>query len=116
MDRVDAMKSYIGDISLLVLAVAPALVSLAVDVHFANEYFWLQRAGSLMVLFGIILDFRQYGFAETQEARKVYSEGKPQIIGKVVPEPRKRLQKAAIALAVVGTLIWGYGDVPFRVT
>jgi hypothetical protein len=110
------VKQYTYDIGLLAAAVIPALASLVVDLQFANEYFWLQRAGSIMVLSGIILDVRQYGFSETEESPDLTVNGKPAIIGSVVPESRKRLQRVAVALAVVGTLIWGYGDVPFRVT
>ena len=66
-----------------------------------------------MVLFGIILDFRQYSFAKTEEAKDVLANDKHIIVGSVIPQNRKNLQKAAIVLAIIGTLIWGYGDIAF---
>lgn len=109
------MKQYINDIFLFLAATLPSLASLVIDAQSANDYYWLQRSGSLMVLFAVILDFRQYSFAESEEAEGVFINGKAPIIGRVIPVPRQYIQKVSIALAVIGTFIWGYGDVPFKI-
>lgn len=107
-------KNYKVDILLIFLATFPTSASLAFDYLFLNEYYWFQRSGSLMVLFGVILDFHQNKFPETKLSSNVFMEGQPAVVGQTLPKLRKYLQTFSIALAVLGTFIWGYGDIPFK--
>jgi len=108
------LKVYKTDITLALLAVLPAGISLGLDLLQSNDYFWFQRSGALMVLFGVLLDFNQNQYQKTQESTGVKINGIPAIIGSSMPLARKRIQVFSIALAVLGTFIWGYGDIPFK--
>lgn len=109
------MKDYIIDILLFVAAVFPCLISLIIDINCQNEYYWLQRSGSIMVLFSVLLDFRQYTFSKSQENQSVRVNGKPVITGTVIPSVRRKIQKVSIFLIILGTILWGYADVPFKI-
>ena len=107
------IKNYKVDILLASLAVFPTVISLIVDLICSNEYFWFQRSGSVMVLFAVILDFNQSRYAENKSSTNVIIQGVPALIGVALTEPRKKIQIFSIFLAVLGTFIWGYGDIPF---
>jgi len=59
------LKVYKTDITLALLAVLPAGISLGLDLLQSNDYFWFQRSGALMVLFGVLLDFNQNQYQKT---------------------------------------------------
>ncbi|MEZ9233791.1 hypothetical protein AB4259_22310 [Vibrio amylolyticus] len=108
------LKECKVDIFLTFLAVFPVVFSLYYDFTYSNDYYWLQRSGSLMVLFGVMLDFYQNQFVKIESSSKVRFMGQAAITGSTLPPVRKQIQVFSIALAIVGTFIWGYGDIPFK--
>ena len=107
-------KKYKVDFLLGFLAIVPTSISLAYDFSVANEYYWFQRSGSLMVLFGVMLDFYQNQHTELEQSSSVTIGGQAAITGTTLSKTRKYIQVFSIGLAIVGTFIWGYGDVPFK--
>ena len=108
------LKEYKWDIAFVILAVAPLLISLGIDIFVTNEYYWFQRSGALTVLFAALLGFHQDKHFITQEDESYRVNEKPIITGKTLTEYRKKLKFLAIVLALSGTLIWGYGDLLFK--
>ena len=87
----------------------PLPVALFLTMRFSWDYEHLSRAGSLIVLFSAVLYHRQYRFQYPMErfTDLTYTTGNP------MPIKRQRLQRIATWLVVIGTLIWGYGDLVF---
>ena len=99
---VRAHWSYIG----LLLAVFWCLVSLVWDFIFSGEQSWFQRSGSILVMCSIIATY--YGYIDSPPGstpnQKFFEITKRFII------VRQYSRLLAIATAIFGTLIWGYGD------
>ncbi|MDI4654241.1 MULTISPECIES: hypothetical protein [Pseudoalteromonas] len=98
----------------VISTIAPFL-SLFEFLRPASETFatWFQRSGSIMVVVALLSEMHAYqmfdvfkpdGFVNTTyaETEKKYS---PQV---------KLCNIVAFILIAIGTLIWGYGDIPFR--
>lgn len=73
---------------------------------------WFSRGGSIIVLFAIAAE---YGLVITQSA-EMEKRGKspgtwdaPSLTFKM-PAPFSKLRMSAHLLAIIGTLIWGFGD------
>lgn len=69
-----------------------------------------QRAGSLAVVFSIILYHYQYNFLYAMKRLNSMAFK----TGKQMPAKRKKLQHLATVFLVIGTVIWGYGDLICR--
>ena len=110
------IKKYWIDIVYTLLAIIPVLISLFYDMHLEkNTYFWFQRSGSLMVLFGVMLDFEQTKYSGIEESKHNFvGDGTPQIIAKHLPKERLYIKRFSIVLIIIGTFIWGYGDLLFK--
>jgi len=71
-----------------------------------------------MVIFAIALDVLQnkYIISETSSELTILKEGKstPIFIGQGLTKVRKCIQRFSIVLMVLGTIIWGYGDLLFK--
>lgn len=111
--RESLSKDYWLEWTLTALAVLPALGSLLLCWQLSDGGTWFQRSGSLMVLFAVWLEFRQAKAA----IRKIIENATQSILA-VAPsfrmDPVQSLfQNIAIGLAILGTIIWGYGDLLF---
>ena len=76
---------------------------------------WFSRSGSIAVLISAIIEFRNFSTQQVlneiaQESTK-YWDAKPEKY--VVPENRKLFDRSVLVTIVIGTLIWGYGDLLF---
>jgi hypothetical protein len=74
---------------------------------------WFSRSGSVIVLICVIVEFRlgnlrQLGFENAQKAvqHEIVSSG-------MLPEHKKLFSWFAHLQIIIGTLIWGYGDLLF---
>ena len=114
MVDVRGKENYLWDVVLLVLALAAPSISMYIDVtdsFYPDEVNWLSRSGSLVVLFAVMLEFRQQTLTVSPQVTDAF--GKPAFLaGKEMNGPRKTFHIIALLLSVIGTLIWGYGDVP----
>ncbi len=113
------IKNYKIDLIFIGLATIPIMLSLTYDIYCVNNNHYFQRSGSLMVIFSVILEFIQlkYQVIKSSDQLQLKREGKiwDVLYGKDLPIERIHFQKIAFALMILGTLIWGYGDLPFLV-
>ena len=116
---------------LLLLSVACAVISLYLDSKSIEDTTWFARSGSLVVLASAIVEFRLSKFfyddvfhslkktAKKQSGLSAVSDNK--LIQKLIesnliekpamPKSRKILRNFSHGLIIVGTIIWGYGDI-----
>jgi hypothetical protein len=119
--------------------VAISLVSAYVDFSSSNDFFWFQRSGALIVLAGANLQysklvtlwkkaFEREMAIEPVESRIASGQGISMLaMAKESVQTRDfaiRIHDAvteksmkdvvAIFLIVLGTVVWGYGDLPFK--
>jgi len=108
-------EKYSWDAFLVALAIGIPLLSLVMDVrelYRSKEILWFGRSGSLVVLFAVVLEYRQQLLTEATQINNAF--GKPLFkSGKEMNEVRRSFHITALSLSVIGTIIWGYGDIPF---
>ena len=84
---------------------------------FANEscskLLWFNRSGSLMVLAGAILEYRQHSVTDRDRVNDAFGNFSF-FAGAPLSEKRKGFEKIAFVYIIFGTLVWGYGDIPFN--
>lgn len=101
-----------GDWLLMAAVVLSFIAAFALPLVFSWDCGHAQRMGSVMVLFSVILYHRQYLFLYPM-ARDIDLAFDPDNDGQM-PKKRKKLQHIATGFLVVGTLMWGYGDLICR--
>jgi hypothetical protein len=74
---------------------------------------WFSRSGSVIVLLCVIVEYRlaslqQLGYGN---AKKAFSQGI--VSSGMIPPHKKRIGWITHVQIVIGTLIWGYGDLLF---
>ncbi len=79
-----------------------------------DDGLWFSRSGSVIVLLSVIVEFRlvnlqQLGYKNAQKAvqHSIVSSG-------MLPIHKKLISLFALVQIVIGTLIWGYGDLLFN--
>ena len=76
---------------------------------------WFSRSGSIMVILGAILEYRNYGIQQyLREKRDETYKPSPEIVSKL--KSRMPFDILILASLVLGTAIWGYGDLLFKNT
>lgn len=78
------------------------LLSLTADLFLQEQQFWLQRSGSIITILGAWVAFH-----ESRESIKLIDD----CLFMNNELPYKWLSLVCI---IVGTLLWGYGDLPFK--
>jgi hypothetical protein len=114
MDREEVLKRaeiVTWEVLLLVLAYVVCIISAVASVKTCDGS-WFSRSGSLMVLFAAIVEYRNFGIQQklneiAQESTN-YWNAEPEKWR--VPNKRKIFDRIVIITLVIGTLIWGYGD------
>lgn len=108
-------KNYFFDFSLIVFATLPVIISFILDINdYKDGCYWFQRSGSLMVFFAVLLELNALKFNEVKSSSNVFINSKPAPQISELPSFKKTTQKVGLFLAFIGTFIWGYGDIPFR--
>ena len=74
---------------------------------------WLQRSGAIVVLISVILEVRQ-SLAKQPQPTKTLINSSPVMTEPHIPTIRKLFHWIAWSGIVIGTLIWGYGDLLFE--
>jgi hypothetical protein len=87
-----------------------------------NEFAWFSRSGSIITVLGIMLTIKHNIFSESRDIKSVvkeknhyanYSQCEKSDEYKVLEDRAKiiiRDEYLGAALTIVGTAIWGYGD------
>ena len=100
------------DLALIAFESLALVVSLWFSVTL-GEGEWFQRSGAIVVLISVILEIRQSMAKQPQTTSTVFIEGKPVMTEPHIPTERKLLHRIAWGGIVIGTIIWGYGDLIF---
>ena len=107
-----AENGVLPDITWVVLGLTSVFVSFVAS-FVSGDGHWFQRSGSLLVLFSVVLEFRQTQMARPSASKDVFVNGQPTAISRNTPAFRKCLHYYALLAIVIGTVIWGYGDLLF---
>jgi hypothetical protein len=106
-------RAFLQVLVLCLCAVAPPIFSLTGIFAPEDEPLgqWFQRAGIVMTVFAVLAQFKAAGIATTMIAGGTFAETWEAY------HKYNRLQTLAawlsLALVVIGTLIWAYGDLVF---
>ena len=115
---------------LLIISIVFSMASMFFDIQTVDDTIWFQRSGAVLVLFAAIVEYRlaSYSHDEVFDAIKVTAKKravmpnisdndlvnglvKSNIASKPeTPKDRKVLKLFAHVFVVLGTAIWGYGD------
>lgn len=83
--------------------------------YLTDEGHWFSRSGSLMVILGAFLEYRNFGIQQyLREKRDATWKPDPIIVNQL--RSRKPFDISILTSLVLGTAIWGYGDLLFRNT
>ncbi|MDH5409525.1 MAG: hypothetical protein OEY00_13010 [Gammaproteobacteria bacterium] len=110
-EQIYSAKKYGVELSLVSLGSISVLASLYCS-YVSNDYSWLSRSGSLMVLFSVIVEYnilkkqQILNEAARSDATYIITKFSPVVLGRNL----RSIQIAAHYSVIVGTLIWGYGD------
>ena len=97
------------------IALCIGTLSVSVWLSFAYDNSeWLQRAGSVVVCLSVWLEIQQQLAKAPVVNTSVRINGMPTLSAPDVPKARKVLHLIAWGGLLVGTLIWGYGDLLFQ--
>ena len=99
--------------AVLLLAGLVAVVGSAYLSHVSGNGEWFQRSGSVFVLFSVLVEIQQSSIKQPKEAGWATIDGRPTLVGEPISAVSKWLHRFAWAGIVVGTVIWGYGDLVF---
>ena len=100
------------DLALIAFESLALIVSLWFSVTL-REGEWFQRSGAIVVLISVILEIRQSLAKQPQANSWVTINKSPVVTEKHIPTERKLFHWIAWVGIVIGTLIWGYGDLFF---
>ncbi len=100
---------FVISFSLVFLTVFSVIVSAVLSWPLTDGS-WFQRSGSLCVLFCVLLEIHQASLKKPVPASSVFTEGMPTMRGPNVSSLDNWLHRFAWLGIVLGTLIWGYGD------
>ena len=96
----------------LLLAGLAAVVGSAYLSHMSGNGEWFQRSGSVFVLFSVLVEIQQTVINQPRETNSTINST-PIMIREPISDVSKWLHWIAWAGIVVGTGIWGYGDLVF---
>ena len=97
---------------IILLAIASIWVVLSYFIPFTDdEGFWFARSGAIMVLLAVIVEFRFNNIV----VKKISSTIKKAVLSKLaldtgIQKEQKNIAITAHIFVVLGTIIWGYGD------
>ena len=85
------------------ICLAVFVTSLLLDITNQNsQMFWLQRSGSIITILGAWIAFH-----ESRESMKM-------VDGSLYIETELPYKYISLIMIAVGTVLWGYGDIPFK--
>jgi hypothetical protein len=106
-----AREGVSGPATSLAMAVAAVLVSIGLEATVPGN--WFSRSGSLMVLMALVAEYQLMRGRDQYHSAQLVSLSRGEIakLGDLHPNRRHMLlERGAHAFVILGTLIWGYGD------
>jgi Ca2+/Na+ antiporter len=109
--KIQKISSIKVEVMILLLGNIFTLLSWFYSVH-VNDASWFGRSGAILVFCCAVVEARNYG-AEIK-ILSAFKKAANYINGASmeweVPTKRKRLEFVTVICALLGTVIWGYGD------
>lgn len=113
-----AMRRHLSNIWLLVGLASIVLVASALVSYLTCQWHWFGRSGAIVTMVGVLLSVRplvRMGLTEWLRSQSVINGGHAEPTPEEREEDRQtKLDVTAtqigVAMALVGTLIWAYGD------
>lgn len=103
------------EVFFLILAYIIMIISAIVSAK-TGDGLWFGRSGSLAVLISAIIEYRNYSIQqklnEIAQESTAYYDSEPEKWK--IPLSRKMFDRTVLSTIVIGTLVWGYGDLLFR--
>lgn len=99
-------------IALLLAGLAAVAGSLYLSLA-SGDGAWFQRSGSLFLLFSALVEIQQSSIKQPKESGGVTINDTSVMIRNPIPNVSKWLHRFAWSGIVIGTCIWGYGDLLF---
>ncbi|MBB3062581.1 hypothetical protein [Microbulbifer rhizosphaerae] len=99
-------------LDLLVLGAAYVIHMGSAYIAFSLGGDWYARSGSLLVMFSVYLEYRNFSFTQelNQLAQKEGELSDAEMEELTLPKKRRYLNIVVLVTLVYGTLVWGYGD------
>ena len=112
------MNRHFANIWLLISIAALAVIASVLVSSFTGKWHWFGRSGAIVTMVGVILSVRplvRMGFAEWLRSQGVINGGQFEPTPEEIEEERQITLDAAasrigIYMALVGTVVWAYGD------
>jgi hypothetical protein len=112
------MNRLFSNIWLLIGVAALAVVASVLASHITGKWHWFGRSGAIVTMAGVILSVRplvRMGFAEWLRSQRVIDGGHFVPTPEEIEEERQTTLDATasnigVYMALVGTVVWAYGD------
>jgi len=83
---------------------------------YLGEHDWLQRSGSLVVILAVYLEYRHLKIFSNSTIRNGTINGSLTFFGSsIIMKTYDYVWKMNYFLLIIGTIVWGYGDIPFGI-
>jgi hypothetical protein len=112
------MRKHLSNISLIVGLVASIVIISMLFSYYTCKWHWFGRSGAIMTMMGVLLSARpliRMGLTEWLRSQSIIDGGYFLPTPEEIEEDRQTKLDAkakiiGIVMAVVGTLIWAYGE------
>lgn len=102
------------DYALILTSISLLLITASIDYFYPNSIYWFQRTGSIVVVAMLIIEYRYHLLASSVPSKVYYEKSIPLQVGFKVGWLRKRIHIVSLSIGFTGTLIWAFGDLPFK--
>lgn len=118
-EHIDRVRTNLWKYSLLcVTSFVPPIIAISIPFSMVSPYLpidetlsiWFQRSGSLMVIIAIITEFKLFSLNDYFDLNNTRMFA-PVDLPKTYKSIYYAITIAALMSMLIGTLIWGYGDI-----
>jgi hypothetical protein len=122
MNKVDAypwciVLRYFPDIFLFIVIIFTVIVSFIANIYdYNNCNNWFQRSGSIVTVLSAIIEYRHLNIFKISHVHKSVLSGELSevLLMTRFAKIRQYIGSSSLFTLIVGTIIWGYGDIPFN--
>jgi len=100
---------------LILLMITIVIISLVASYHsYLGKHDWLQRSGSLIVVIAVIMEYMHLKIFDKAGTQSSVLNSSLSFKGsKLITNMYNSVWKVNYILLILGTVVWGYGDIPF---
>lgn len=111
------VRMYIPDILLFAMLLITLAISFFASIyHYGGSIDWFQRSGSVVTVFSAILEYRHLNIFEKNSTQQCVLHGSISGVPSMayLAKIRQYIGSSCLYTLAAGTIIWGYGDIPFN--